>query len=415
MMNKENIKDVLIDQHARRQLKRFVNRSIYTQFEAHKQSDHIVIISGLRRSGKSTLLEHIRGDNIEKDFYLNFDDDRLVQFKLEDFQSLYELFVEMYGAQKTFYFDEIQNIPGWERFTRRLHDEGNKIYITGSNASMLSAELGTRLTGRYIEVRLYPFSFEEFLEFNHKKDLITANLTTIQKGLLKSEFNEFMLKGGLPEYLVSGQVEYLHAVYESILYRDIIVRHKIGHPNALKELVYHLASNVGKECSYNSLRKILGIASPSTISDYCAHLEDSFLCFLINRFDYSLKKQTMSPKKIYFIDQALAVKIGFRFSEDKGRLLENIVFLQLKRKGVEIFYHQKTKECDFIVRQGAEIIAAIQVCVHLDDPKTKERELAGLNEAMTQYNLPTGLIITLDTIGQEDNIQIMPIWRWLLT
>jgi predicted AAA+ superfamily ATPase len=135
---------------------------------------------------------------------------------------------------------------------------------------------------------------------------------------------------------------------------------------------------------------------------------------MINRFDYSLKKQMMSPKKIYFIDQALAVKIGFRFSQDHGRLLENIVFLELKRRGFEVFYHQNKKECDFIIRDGAKIVAAIQVCVDLDSPKTREREIAGLREAMEDYSLDSGLIITLDILEEYENIHIVPVWRWLL-
>lgn len=412
-MDIQLLKEVIADQHARSSsVKCLIKRSVQNELTLYKNSKQIVIITGLRRCGKSTLLEQIRSESGDKDYYLNFDDDRLIQFQIKDFQILFELFVELFGKQSTFYFDEIQNIPEWERFIRRLHDEGYKIYITGSNASMLSKELGTRLTGRYVEINLYPFSFEEFLAFTGRGKLSDMP-TTIEKGLIKASFNEFLEKGGLPEVLNNAHPEYLHNLYESILYRDIIVRHKVNNHTAIKELAYYLASHIGKECTYNALRKTLCVASPSTISDYSAYLEDSFLCFLINRFDYSLKSQLISPKKIYFIDQALAVKIGFRFSADHGRLLENIVFLELKRRGYEIFYHRKKYECDFIVRKDAKIIAAIQVCLDLVNTKTKKREIEGITEAMQEYKLDNGLIITLDTLGKEGDISFVPIWRWL--
>lgn len=235
-----------------------VSRSAFKNLQHLRKTKQIVIITGLRRCGKSTLLGQIRQECPEKDFYINFDDDRLANFQLKDFQILYELFLELYGPQKTFYFDEIQNILGWERF--------------------------------------------------------------------------------------------------------------------------------------------------------------------INRFDYSLKKQIQYAKKIYFIDQVLAVKVGFRFSKDEGRLLENVVFLELKRRGYEIYFHKDKKECDFILRQGQEVVMAIQVCVEMDNIQTETREIEGLIEAMTSYNINSGLIITNDTLlnkkhvvdGKEYAIEIVPVWYWLL-
>lgn len=422
-MDQQVLKDVIIDQRALRVLPSpLVPRTIHADLPRLKQSKQVVIISGIRRCGKSVLLEKIREESSECDYVINFDDDRLVNFQLEDFQVLYELFIELYGPQKTFYFDEIQNIPGWERFIRRLSDAGNKIYITGSNASLLSAELGTRLTGRYLEIHLYPYSFIEFLKFKQLKLPDLKKLTTMEKGLLKSNINAFLKLGGMPEYLEFENTEYLHNLYTSIIYRDIIVRYNINNHQAVKELVYYLASHIGKECSYNGLKKILGLSSPSTVSEYCGYLQNSFLCYLINRFDYSLKKQIQYPKKIYFIDSALAVNVGFRFSKDEGRLLENIVFLELKRRGHEIYFHKDKKECDFVLRNGVKIISAIQVCLEMENSETENREMAGLIEAMETYELTSGLIITQDTFlqkihtidGKTFEIKVVPIWFWLL-
>lgn len=421
-MDKQILREVIIDQQALWMPTHLVLRTPYTDLERLKQSKQIVIITGLRRCGKSTLMRVMRQSLPEKNYFLNFDDDRLVNFTLEDFQALYELFVELYGPQKTFFFDEIQNILGWERFVRRLSEAGNKIYITGSNASMLSAELGTRLTGRYIEVHLYPYSFLEFLEYKGDTESKKQKLTTVQKGILKSHFNDFVRLGGLPEYLESEHPEYLHSLFESILYRDIIVRYKISNHTAVKELIYYLASHVGKECSYNALRKMLGLSSATTVSEYCGYLQDVFLCYFINRYDYSLKKQIQYAKKVYFIDQALAINVGFRISKDEGRLLENIVFLELKRRGYEIYFHKDKKECDFVLRKGSQVVSVIQVCVDMENPDTENREIAGLVEAMASYQLKTGLIITRDTSVQKEqvvdnkiyDITVVPIWSWLL-
>jgi predicted AAA+ superfamily ATPase len=421
-MNKQILKEVILDQRQLGSTAHVVPREIFADLIRLRNSKQALILSGIRRCGKSVLLWLFRKDAKERDYYINFDDDRLVNFTVEDFQVLYELFVEMYGPQNTFYFDEIQNIEHWERFVRRLHEQGKKIFITGSNATMLSVELGTHLTGRNIEINLYPYSFKEYLSFKAKTDIKVGSLNTVEKGVLKSLFNQFLEEGGLPEYINSRLPEYLHNLYQNILYRDIIVRHKIKNHKALKELVYYLASNIAKECSFNSLKKILGLSSATTVSDYCGYLEDSFLCFFINRFDYSLKKQIQNPKKVYFIDQALAVAVGFRFSDDIGRLLENIVFLELKRRGHSIYYHQGKKECDFILKEGTKITQAIQVCVALDDTKTYEREIAGLMDALLEYQLNSGVIVTGDTLSEEIitkddrtyKIHIVPIWVWLL-
>ena len=287
-MRKQTLKDVILDQRQLSPPEEVVPRELFADLKRVRNSKQVLILSGIRRCGKSILLWLCRQDALEQDYYINFDDDRLVNFTVDDFQMLYELFVELYGPQDTFYFDEIQNIEHWERFVRRLHEQGKKVYITGSNASMLSKELGTRLTGRNIEINVYPYSFAEYITMKGKSDLNVNSLSTVEKGALKSILNEFLVEGGLPEYINSKLPEYLHNLYQNILYRDIIVRHNIRNHQTVKELVYYLASNIGKECSFNSLKKMLGVSSATTISDYCGYLEDSFLCFFITSLLMSL-------------------------------------------------------------------------------------------------------------------------------
>lgn len=414
-MERNALISIILDQQQTLKNIRFIPRLQGKNFFADNE---IVVISGIRRCGKSTLLHEIRANNHEKDFFLNFDDERLIHFTVVDFQTLYEIFIELYGKQSVFYFDEIQNIKGWERFVRRMYDQGKKIYITGSNASMLSRELGTHLTGRYYQYELYPFSFKEFLALKKVEYNSKSLFTTTDKALLKNKFNEYFIKGGFPAYLQSGNKQYLKSLYESILYRDVMVRNNLTKEKEILELVYYLASNVSKLVTYNSLKNVISVKNATTIKKYLEYLQNTYLVFLINKYDFSLKKQLQNPKKAYFIDSALSHELGFHTSDDNGRLLENLVFIELKRRGKEIFYHKQKYECDFVIREKNKITQAIQVSWSIYEANTREREIRGLQEAMDLYDLKSGFILTEnedETIKLKSReIHVQPVWRWLL-
>lgn len=414
-MEKEILKSVILQQKALLTNKKYTSRN---NIGISLNNNNVTIISGVRRCGKSSLLNIILRQNKEKDYYINFDDERLIHFKIDDFQLLYETFVELFGIQKTFYFDEIQLIDKWERFVRRLHDYENKIYITGSNASMLSKELGTHLTGRYMQSELFPFSFYEFLMFNKHNITETSIYTTEGKALLKREYSNYIKYGGFPEYVKNKDKQYISTLYQNILYRDVLVRNNLSNENEFRELTYFIAGNIAKLFSYSSLAKIINVKHTQTIKHYLQYLQNSYLIFLVSKYDHSIKKQIQNPKKIYFIDTALASIINFSFSENKGRILENIVFLELKRRSLDVYYHKNKYECDFVIHEKMRIVQAIQVSVSLFDAKTKEREIRGLFEAMETYNLQTGIIITEDEEEIIDyknkQIEIKPIWKWLL-
>lgn len=418
----ELLKEIIADQQEEIMPADCFARVLEKQCKALLQNDEIIVLTGIRRCGKSVLLDMMRQQAKEKDYYFNFEDERLTTFTSDDFQLLYSVFLETFGEQKIFYFDEIQNIPGWEMFVRRLYNAGNKILITGSNASLFSEELGTRLTGRYIQLTVYPFSFYEYAQHEIPLLLNKKLLSTKEKSQIKKLFNHYCELGGIPAYLKNKKIEYLQMLYESIIYRDIVARYKLTNAPALKKLVFYLASNCSKEMTYNALRKLVGLGSVTTISDYCDYLENSYLCFFLNRYHVSVKTQYQSPKKVYFIDHVLARIVGFHFSEDRGRLLENIVFIELKRRYKQIYYHSEKKECDFIIQEGAKIIAAIQVCSHFENENTKQREVDGLLEALSSYGLTSGIILTEADEGSEiiicENkkyqINIMPIWKWLI-
>ena len=413
-MQKSLLQAVISDQKALQ----WESSAIVREHVSIMEDDSVVVISGVRRCGKSTLLQAIRANKNEKDYYLNFDDDRLIQFKVEDFQLLLELFGERYGKQTTFYFDEIQNISGWERFVRRLHDYGNKVYITGSNASMLSKELGTHLTGRYQQVELYPFSFREYLKLNQIDPDELDYFNTKEKVLVKVSFNDYFRLGGFPAFLKSKQPEYLKSLYESVLYRDVMVRNGITNEQELLELMFFVTSNTSKLISYNSLAKVIGVKNATTVKQYLGFLQDAYMLNLVSKYDTSIKKQLHNPKKVYGVDLGLMRQLSFQHSENQGRWLENLVFLALKRQAKTVYYHYNKGECDFVIKEKNSITQAIQVCWSLYDDKTKQREVKGLLDAMTAYQLKEGLILTEDESDQltidHKTINIMPVWLWLL-
>ncbi len=412
------LKVIINDQREERATSGYISRTIEDRFHDLSINPEIIIFTGMRRVGKSVVLQRLKSLQTEKDYCLNFEDDRLTGFTVDDFQILYETLVELFGIQKIFYFDEIQNINGWERFVRRLYNQGNKIYITGSNANLFSDELGTKLTGRYIAAQIHPISFKEYVQAKDSGLAITHELSSTKIGIIKKIFAMYCQCGGIPEYIKYQQSDYIHALYNSIIYRDIIERYKISNGAVIKKLVFYLASNCSQEITYNSLRKILGIGSVTTVSAYCSYLESSYLCFFLQRYSDSVKVQLQAPKKVYFSDHVLAKTVGFRISEDFGRLLENIVFVELKRRNFEIFYYKDKVECDFIVRVNNRTEQAIQVCKEFSSTQTAQREIDGLTIAMQAFSLDYGLIITEHDekviFVQNFKIIVLPIWKWLL-
>lgn len=411
------IKMALLSEVIEDQLSKFKNKdtglSRDVEFDKYIKTTQITVVSGIRRSGKSTLLAQF-SKKFENFYYFNFDDDRIAGFAIEDFQELMVAFQKLYPS-KVIFLDEIQNVEGWERFIRRIYDEGYKIFITGSNAKLLSSELATHLTGRYVKIELYPFSFKEFLQF---KKVDYKKKTSAVKAEIMKYFEEYLKVGGFPDFLKYNDDEFLKRIYNDILYKDLLVRFKIKEVKAFKELAAFLFTNFTKEMSYNSLKNILGFKSLTSVKNYIDFMQESFLVFELYKYDFSLKKQFVSDKKAYVIDNGLRNIISFYFSEDAGKLLENLVFLELKRRGGEIYYYKNKKECDFLIKDKSRIIQTIQVSRDMEPGINRDREFGGLMEAMKEFNLKEGIILTQyqEDAVKKDNfiIKIVPVWKWLL-
>lgn len=396
-----------------------IQREKLFEIEKYFQIPHAVIISGLRRVGKSTLLTQIAKKIAEDSFYyLNFEDDRFLGFQAEDFDSLYQLLVEIYGSRKIFILDEVQNISGWEHFVRRFMEMGFKFFITGSNASLLSQELGTRLTGRYIPVELFPFSFKEYLSFFKIPIPDIDRMTTVDHGELKSHLNNYLQEGGIPEALKYSDIPIRQTLYNDVLYRDIAVRYRLEAVKALRELSYTLISNPACPVSYNKLKEQYQLGSVNTVKSYIEYFKNSWLLFSINLFDYSIKRQQIAPKKIYCIDSGLIQSVGFSTSPNTGHLLENIVFLELRRRTEEINYYLTPSgfEVDFYLPKTGELI---QVCRDINQPGVRDREQRALIEAIKTLKAKSALILTdlneSPVTVDGTTIEIKSIAEWLLT
>ncbi|MCK5243466.1 ATP-binding protein [bacterium] len=393
---------------------------------------------GVRRSGKSTYLYQIierflkRGVLRENILYLNFFDDRLHNLQQTGLDVIVEAYYSIYPEKKNIetvycFFDEIQAVVGWEPFVDRLmRTEKCEVYLTGSSARMLSKEIATQMRGRALSWELMPFSFREFLD---RKELKSAGaLSTKQRFLILKAFEEYWETGGFPE--VAGldrnlRIKIHQEYFNAILFRDLIERHDISHPKALTDLAHRLVDNAASLYSVNSLTgylKSLGHKVPkATVSEYLEWFEDAYFLFTVRIFDASLARSNTNAKKVYCIDHALVVSVSSGILLNSGHLLENLVFLALRRLQPEIYYY-KTKagrEVDFIVPMSGRKRMLVQVSESLAEPQTRNREVTALREAMEELGLKSGTIVTRneETIikySGSSTIEVVPIWRFLL-
>lgn len=396
------------------------------------RSNVVVAIIGIRRAGKSYLIRQIAKKLISNSqkpqdtLIINFEDQRFTQFYPELLQEIFDVYLEYFSkSEKPYIFlDEVHNVHRWERWVRTMHELGKaKIFISGSSSKLLGSELSTVLTGRHLDVYVYPLSFIEFLSF---KDVVINNkLDIISKKLeIKRLFKEYMEWGGFPEVVLSENKKLLLLSYfDDILTKDIEKRYKIKKGDLLRTLARFYLTNIARCITFNSIRKFLLVAT-ITIERFSSHLEEANLIFFVKRFSYSIKQQEKSPRKIYAIDVGMANSVGFRFSENLSRLIENLVAIELKRRqninpNMEIYYWQdNNKEVDFVIKEGLNVIELVQVCWNIDDFEVRRREIKPLLTAMERFGLKQGTIITEDYEGKEKiedkALTYIPIWKWLL-
>jgi len=373
----------------------------------------IKVITGPRRAGKSFFAIH----KLSNFGYVNFDDEDIV--KVENYDEIIEVIKQLYNNPQALFLDEIQNLEKWELFVNRLQRQGYDLIISGSNANLLSRELSTHLTGRHLNVIVFPFSFKEYLRY------YGSEFTTAEK---KSRLIEYIRNGGYPEPLIKNldYKEYLKTLFDSILFKDIVRRYNPRYSKDLEGLTNFIISNFSNQISYGKIKEFTEIGSVHTVKKYIGYLEEAFLFFEVKRFSFKVKEQEKANKKIYVIDNGIINAKSFKFTNNIGRLYENIVAIELKKRQMrgelEFFYYQKKYEVDFIVKRNQKLEELIQVCYDIENPDTKEREIRGLLHAAKDLNCDNLTIITeeYEDIEQKEwhgikgNVKYIPLWKWLL-
>ena len=380
---------------------------------------NILAILGIRRCGKSIFSYLLAKPH--KFAYINFDDERLAGLKSDDLNKILESFYELYEDIDYIILDEIQNVDNWELFVNRLR-RTKKIILTGSNSKLLSGELSTHLTGRYLDIILFPFSFKEFLKLKEVKE--NKVYTTQEKAEIMKTLQEYLEIGGFPEAYKFGK-GMISKIYEDILTKDILLRYNISKKEEIKKLAKYLITNSSGEITYSKLARIFNIKHVSTISNWISYLENAFLIFRLERFDFKLKQQFIAPKKVYCIDSGLMNTIGFKFSENRGKVIENEVALELQRRkakenSFEVYYWKdyQQNEVDFIIKKDKKIESLIQVSYINSKEEIKEREINALLKASKKLRCKNLIVITWDYETEEkfggEIIKFVPLWKWLL-
>lgn len=435
MINNDILLEILNDWNFwRKKIDTGTKRGAYiSEIQKHFDLDMIVTLYGLRRSGKSTLMlqfaEHLiqnKHINPEDILYVNFEDSRFLgEYSLELLEKIYEVYLSNLKPKKTpiVLLDEIQNIKGWEKFVNSLYErKAAKVLVSGSNSALLESDYSTVITGRQVAMPVYPLSFREFLAFK-KLDPKDKLEIIKQKNKIKKYFEEYLRFGGLPKAVLANEKEgkeiILRNYFQDILNRDLINRFKIREIEKLELLSKFYLTNVGSFISFNSVQKFTKVPL-TTIERFSDYFTRPYLFYFMNRFSYSLKEQSVNPKKVYAADIGLRNAISSNFSEDRGKLLENLVFLNLIWKKQEVYYYRtkNNQEVDFMIMESQKKKTLMQVCARLDNFKTKDREIKSLTAAMKELGLEKGLILTED----EENvikdskmiIKVKPVWKWML-
>ncbi|MFH1439430.1 MAG: ATP-binding protein [Candidatus Woesearchaeota archaeon] len=393
----------------------------YPELHKYLKTPEVLLILGARRTGKSTLAyQLIKTLSVQPEsiLFINLDEP-LFQSKSDDPEFLTSLIEEYTVEQKNvnkfyIFIDEIQNYSYWVQTIKTFHDVNKnlKFVLIGSTSSLLKSAMSIRLSGRYFSTTIYPLNFKEFFLFNDVKK------PTIQQK--KQLFGQYLKLGGFPRVVLEKdkqlKQDILKNYFQTIYLKDIIYPHKLRNNKDVFDLLYFAISNIGKPLSYRKIAQLLNI-SLDTVKEYLLYAEESYLLFLVRKYDPSVKKQLVNPQKVYCIDTGLINAVSFKFSENKGRILENLVFMALQKNYDEIFYHKDKSECDFLIKKGAKIITAIQVSLTLKDPDTRKRELKGILEAIHTHKLKEGIILTEKEeetiINENKKIYVKPVYKWL--
>jgi hypothetical protein len=420
-MTDDEIRQVLLDQREELSVPppagEWIARSVETRLVEALARSLVKVITGARRSGKSVLGRLALAG---RDFaYVNFDDERLVSIRSRDLQRVQAATAALWPSARILFMDEVQNVAGWELFVARLQRAGYNLVITGSNSKLLSKELATHLTGRYLAIELFPFSFAEVVRARG----LASPRSTRERGRVAGLFDDYAREGGFPEMTLSGySAPYLRELHDKIVTRDIAARYRVKYYRTLKEISLYCFSHPATRLTYNSVQRTFGLRSVHTAQSYLHYLEEAYLIFLVEPFAFKVREQRKQARKLYTIDNGLTTALSAKLSQDRGALLENLVFQELRRRGRDVFtWSQPDAEVDFLIREDRRVAGLVQVCAALDTPDTVVREYRALHKAAAATRCNDLLLLTRDgrappkaLVPKGPKVAVQPLWQWLL-
>lgn len=398
-----------------------------SRLDSLMKTGEVVVVKGVRRSGKSTLLHQFLGQRIKEGLeakntlFVNFEDPRFTSLTLENLSEIYDVYKEEQQPDRDHIvvLDEVQEVEGWEKFVKLLHEtKAVKVLVTGSSSKLLSEEYATLLSGRHVDLELFPLSFQELLRF---EGMEIGSKTELLKNRhrIKKKVREYLEWGGFPKVnLVEERErrEILARYFEDILVKDIQRRFNVRKAGKLEQLAKYYLSNISNLQSYNRVKDAVDL-SLDTVERFSDYFSIGRFLFFVPKFSFSHKKQVLNPKKVYSIDPGLRNVGGFRFSRDAGRLMENVVFLELFRRHDEIFYWKEDREVDFVVKDGNDIGQLVQVCYNFDREEVKDREIKALLKASDDLGCEDLRVVTYESEGEEEiegkQVEYIPLWKWL--
>lgn len=412
---KQIIREILQDQHKFLPTKKIIDRAIP---EVYLQGDEVVMIVGARMCGKSAMLKQIMRKKYKNGYYVSFDDNRFCRFTRNDFRSLQEVLISLYGEQDAYFLNEITDIDGWEDFVKELHDAGKKVFATSSHWDYLSPRFVQLMKGHYLKMEVFPLSFREFITFRERTPLIANHKGPAKSAELQTLYNDYIYTGGIPMYVLTGEEFVRSTLFRHVFYRDVMARNQLTFEKELRAAIFFVMSNIGVPITYTMVAEAAGVKNVTTAKSYVECFEHAFFIKQVLKMDEHRVPMPRSPRCIYSLDPGL-MRVGYTYNNDAFPYVASVVCQELLRRGYEVYNYQgSTGTCDFLAWKDGKVVMAIQVLCQWEDNRMRSTKLKGLTAAMETFDLEEGILVAdapvKEMAAPAGMIQIAPPWEWLL-
>ena len=413
---KQILREILQDQHKNLPLKKIIERAVP---EVFLQGPEVVMVVGARMCGKSAILKQIRRQKFRNGYYVSFDDNRLCRFTRNDFQSLQEVLISLYGEQDAYFLNEITDVDGWEDFVKELYDSGKKVFVTSSHWDFISPRFVQLMKGHYLTMPLFPLSFSEFITFRGRTPLINNHKGPVKSAELQTLYNDYIYTGGIPMYVLTGEEFVRSTLFRHVFYRDVMARNQLTFEKELRAAIFFVMSNIGVPITYTMVADAAGVKNVTTAKSYVECFEHAFFIKQVLKMDEHRVPMPRSPRCIYSLDPGL-MRVGYTYNNDAFPYVASVVCQELLRRGFEVYNYQGTSSmCDFLAWNDGNVVQAVQVLCQWEDNRVRFSKIKGLTAAMEAFGLEEGILVADAPVKEmataSGMIKIVPPWEWLLS